>query len=192
MADALLKTLIVLVSICIAANVFFLMQGNSLPHSSPLIGEAEHSTVSTESKSVQSSSPPYSSAEDYTATSRSHSSSSSSSSGSEVQQSSGQNSDNAPGIDIANSLCLMRFKISQDTVIFYYEEGEAHSMNMKPVVDSLQQRYNFYYMDQLWNASFNECFGFSGNVPAFLCAGTGQMMIGEVSSSNLEAFARGC
>ena len=87
--------------------------------------------------------------------------------------------------------CYSRFGMSSKTVIFYYESNETHSMNMKSIVDSISSN-RIYPMNQLWNASFNQCFSLSGTVPTFVCAGSKSRVSGEMSQTVLEAFMASC
>ncbi len=88
--------------------------------------------------------------------------------------------------------CLLTYSLDKSNVIFYYQDGEVHSMNMKPIVDSLKDNYSFYYVDELWNFSFNSCFGLSGAVPTFVCAGSREKIVGEVSEEELINFVSKC
>lgn len=87
--------------------------------------------------------------------------------------------------------CLYRYGLEQSSIIFYYTD-DAHSNNMKPIVDDLVQEYDFFWKADLWDKEFNDCFGFVGTVPSFLCAGSKEMLIGEVSRSRLVDFAQDC
>jgi hypothetical protein len=103
-------------------------------------------------------------------------------------------SDSNPSGTIAGrstSDCYSRFGMSSNTIVFYYESNETHSINMKSVVDSMDPG-RFYPMTQLWNASFNQCFDLRGIVPSFVCAGTKSKVSGEMNRSALETFMNSC
>jgi len=88
--------------------------------------------------------------------------------------------------------CFASYNLTAKTIIFYYQD-ELHSNNMKPIVMELESAYKFYWTSDVWNEGFNSCFGHStGAVPTFVCAGTKQKIIGEISKSQLEAFALSC
>ncbi|MEM2956347.1 MAG: hypothetical protein QW041_02120 [Candidatus Pacearchaeota archaeon] len=91
-----------------------------------------------------------------------------------------------------NEGCLNKFNLSRNTIIFYHLD-ELHSNNMKPIVRELEKNYSFYWNNNLSNNEFNNCFGYSsGSIPTFICAGTKQQIVGEISKSVLESFAIAC
>ena len=124
-----------------------------------------------------------------------HNSSGSSISSSSTTSSSGNNNQNYnPPIEPdapAENECLEKYDLSPHTIIFYYT-NEPHSNAMKTIVQELQASYTFYWRSTLWDSYFNSCFGTSGATPAFVCAGTNEKIVGEVSKSLLESFAERC
>jgi len=177
----LLKILTALVALTLVVNVYLLISGDSPNLDSS--GDSYLGSIGVQDQQNSENPPASSDLTESIVTVKNHGSSSTSGSAS---------SDNAYQSAVQLSKCLSKFGMSINTIIFYYEGGEAHSENMKSLVDSLNSTYRFYYLNQLWNASYNSCFGFSGNVPAFLCAGGGQRIVGEVSRGALEGFARDC
>ena len=89
-----------------------------------------------------------------------------------------------------NNNCLNKYNLTKSTIIFYYQK--FYSDAMIPVVQELESSYDFYWTDELWNYKFNSCFGLSGITPTFVCAGTNQKIMGEISKSELENFAKNC
>jgi len=87
--------------------------------------------------------------------------------------------------------CLEKYGFDAHTVIFYYSD-EPHSNAMKTIVRELETVYGFYWTSALWNEEFNSCFGTTGVTPAFVCSGTGEILLGEVPKSMLESFAERC
>lgn len=126
----------------------------------------------------------YSSSDDVSATNSQSGSGGSNSGGQEPENSSS-------GGETTSSECLQDYGLSENTIIFYYA-NEPHSDAMKTIVIELSSTYEFYWQDMLWDSDFNECFGTSGATPAFVCAGTGEKLIGEVPKSMLENFAEEC
>jgi hypothetical protein len=87
--------------------------------------------------------------------------------------------------------CITKYNFTSNTIIFY-NVNELHSNNMKPIVQSLMQ-YKFYWKNTTYDSEFNTCFEYSQIVtPEFICIGTNQRLIGEVSKSALEGFASSC
>ncbi len=83
------------------------------------------------------------------------------------------------------------FNLSEDAIIFYHS-SDIHSYNMKPIVEKLEKDYPVFWQSDLWDEDFNNCFGFSGNVPAFVCSSSSKMITGEISFEELENFASNC
>ena len=92
---------------------------------------------------------------------------------------------------ITSSECLQNYSLSKDAIIFYYS-NEVHSNTMKLIVQELQSELTFYWTNSLWNDGFNSCFGTAGATPTFVCAGTGEKLVGEIPKSILENFAGRC
>lgn len=88
--------------------------------------------------------------------------------------------------------CLTNYNIGEHTIIFYHL-NEPHSNAMKPIVQELETIYNFYWQNDVWDGDFNSCFGHStGAIPAFVCAGTKEKIVGQVSKAQLIDFAGNC
>ena len=87
--------------------------------------------------------------------------------------------------------CLDKFNLTSSTIIFYYS-NDPHSNVMIPIVSDLDEIYKFHSTSNLWNYEFNQCFGLSGTMPAFVCAGSKEKIDGEVSKSVLEEFCKRC
>jgi hypothetical protein len=63
---------------------------------------------------------------------------------------------------------------------------------MKAIVNQLTN-YTFYIKTSLIDSGFNYCLGYSSlTIPTFICAGTKQSLVGEVSKATLEGFAAVC
>ena len=120
-----------------------------------------------------------------------HSSSESSSTSSSTTSNSEDEADISEPDTPAQDDCLGEYELSPRTIIFYYTD-EPHSNAMKTIAQELQAEYTFYWTASLWDSKFNSCFGTSGATPAFVCAGTKEKIVGQVSKSLLEDFAEGC
>ena len=103
----------------------------------------------------------------------------------------GSGGSNSGGQETISDECLKKYNLNSETIIFYYA-NELHSNAMKPLVQTLQSNFMFYWTDTLWDDEFNSCFGTSGVTPTFVCAGTREKLIGEVPKQTLEAFSQEC
>lgn len=195
MANSLIKFLAALVAIALIINIYFLIEEYPSENQSSFSDIASENATEGNASNTASTANAANAAGSFARSRKSSSSSSSESSdsgsssfqsGQDSQPSSGQNPQ--PQADS----CLQRFSLSSNTVIFYYKENELHSMNMKIIVNQMNSTYTFYYMDQIWNASFNECFNLSGNIPSFVCSGSRQKVAGEISKTSLENFTKSC
>jgi len=87
--------------------------------------------------------------------------------------------------------CLEKFNLTSDMIIFYHS-NDIHSNAMIPIVSDLDGIYKFHDISNLWDYEFNHCFGLSGTVPSFVCAGSKEKLEGEVSKTVLEDFCKRC
>lgn len=93
--------------------------------------------------------------------------------------------------------CASKYNVSSSTVIFYHANWCPHCQNMVPIVEELQNAgYTFHYAETSENTGTEviECFQefMEGGVPQFICAGTGEIAVGEMPSAELKEFADNC
>jgi hypothetical protein len=99
-----------------------------------------------------------------------------------------QNNTNTTSTD-----CLTKYNLTNETLIFYYSQSDMYSEDMQLIVSELSENYTFYKTGQLWDDEFNACFSIeAGHTPTFVCAGTQERIVGEVSRDELKAFADKC
>jgi parvulin-like peptidyl-prolyl isomerase len=96
-----------------------------------------------------------------------------------------------------DNTCRDNNGISTDTVIFYHADWCPHCQRMVPVVEDLESEgYNFLWAETSTNEGSvaKQCFGdvIQGGVPQFICAGTNDYELGEMSKSELRDFADRC
>ena len=93
--------------------------------------------------------------------------------------------------------CIAKYGVSKDTVIFYHADWCPHCQKMKPIVEELSSEYNFLAVETSSgdNIEVMECFYDkmeSQGVPQFICAGTGEIVVGEMPKEKLVSFAKKC
>ncbi|MEA3430111.1 MAG: peptidylprolyl isomerase [Nanoarchaeota archaeon] len=96
--------------------------------------------------------------------------------------------------------CFTEFGLTKDTVILYYLDSNKcpQCQNMFASVKSLEGKgYNFYYADIADKGSLDvldACFSdlVEGKAPLFICAGSGEYVLGEMKESSLVKFAQEC
>jgi hypothetical protein len=170
MSRTILILLIAIVAVALIVNIAFILENNA-----PSTNASSTNAIGQTLNSEQQMSISHSSAEGSEDSSDSETSSNPASQAQTVQ------------IDA----CLVDYNLSRNTVIFYNMD-ELHSNNMKPVVRALSG-YNFYWKNTTYDSKFNSCWGYyQATTPTFICAGTKAMLVGEVSKSALEAFAKLC
>jgi len=107
----------------------------------------------------------------------------------------------AVNVDDANAgnTCIDNYdEIADDTVIFYHASWCPHCRNMGPIVEDLEDEgYKFLWAETSSGENTHivaECFSdvIQGGVPEFICAGTSDYELGEMSKSQLRNFAEKC
>jgi parvulin-like peptidyl-prolyl isomerase len=94
--------------------------------------------------------------------------------------------------------CYSNYKLSSDTVIFYHAEWCPHCQNMMPIVQELESEgYKFHWVETTSGKGMDvvdACFKdlIQGGVPEFICAGTQEVKMGEMSKAALKTFADNC
>ncbi len=94
--------------------------------------------------------------------------------------------------------CYRGYGISKETVIFYYADWCPYCKKMKDVVDELEiEGYDFYWANAESDDAkkmIDECFSdiVEGAVPEFICAGSKEFKLGEMSKAELKGFAERC
>lgn len=94
--------------------------------------------------------------------------------------------------------CIQKYGVSDNTVIFYHADWCPHCNNMKPIVQELEnQGFSFVWVETEDNQAMNmikECFSdvIGKGVPEFICAGSKEVKMGEMSKSKLKEFAENC
>ncbi len=100
---------------------------------------------------------------------------------------------NNEGVDYSDC-----FSGSPDTVVFVYSNSCPHCHNMMPIIQELEGEGHKFYWAESSDAGarqvINECFSdlMSGYVPQFICPPNGEEITGEMSKSELKAFAEEC
>jgi len=88
--------------------------------------------------------------------------------------------------------CPDNYGLAANSILLYYTD-EPHSKAMLPIVAELEgSGYFFYKTNDLWNQKAGRCFDLVGSTPTFVCAGSKQKLVGEVSKETLQEFARNC
>jgi parvulin-like peptidyl-prolyl isomerase len=98
--------------------------------------------------------------------------------------------------DVENT-CIDNYGITGDTIIFYHADWCPHCTKMMPIVEDLEDEgYNFLWAETSSRESsvIVECFSdvIQGGIPEFICAGTNEYRLGEMSKSQLRNFADKC
>jgi len=99
---------------------------------------------------------------------------------------------------VVNGDCIGNYDLDSDAVIFYHASWCPHCKNMVPIVNELKEEgYNFHWAESESGEGVDvvvECFQdvLQGGVPQFICAGTKDYKMGEMSKSALKAFADEC
>ncbi len=94
--------------------------------------------------------------------------------------------------------CLMKYNISENTVLFFFSQTCPHCHRMMPKAEELSSEgYLFKKMDVADSNSISvlkQCFSdvpMSG-VPLFVCSSNGEYVVGEMSEQDLRSFAAAC
>jgi FKBP-type peptidyl-prolyl cis-trans isomerase 2/glutaredoxin len=99
---------------------------------------------------------------------------------------------------IDQSTCYGKYGISKGTVVFVHSNTCPHCQNVKPIVQELKNQGYSFYLAESQDADaqkvVNECFGdvLSGYIPQFICVNNKKENTGEMSQSELQAFADEC
>lgn len=100
--------------------------------------------------------------------------------------------------EIQETECAAQHNITPDTVIFYHASWCPHCTKMIPIVEELQEDgYNFYWAETSTGKGtepITKCFSdvLQGGVPQFICAGTKEFRMGEMTKKELKEFAENC
>jgi foldase protein PrsA len=100
-------------------------------------------------------------------------------------------------LSTVDNSCRDNNGISIDTVIFYHADWCPYCQRMVPIVEDLEaEGYTFLLAETSTNEGsiVKECFSdvLQGGVPQFICAGTNEYEMGEMSKSALKDFADAC
>jgi len=93
--------------------------------------------------------------------------------------------------------CIGSNGISEDTIIFYHADWCPHCNNMVSVIRDLEKEgYKFFWAETSEEEGniVRECFSnvLTGGIPEFICAGTSNYKLGEMSKAVLRDFAENC
>lgn len=94
--------------------------------------------------------------------------------------------------------CATENKLDKNSVIFIYSESCPHCQRMKPIVTELEtEEYKFKWAsvsDSAIKPILSNCYSdvLAGGVPQFICARTGQTIVGEQAKETLKSFAQSC
>jgi foldase protein PrsA len=97
-----------------------------------------------------------------------------------------------------DSSCYEKYGLTSDTVIFYHANWCPHCQKMMPIVQELEQDdYKFYWAESSDTEAtkvVSECFSdvIEGSIPEFICAGTKEYQMGEMSKEDMQGFADDC
>lgn len=97
-----------------------------------------------------------------------------------------------------DNTCYTNYGLKYNTIIFYHASWCPHCTNMKPIIKELESEgYNFYWVESDTNTGtevIESCFKdtIQGGVPQFICTGTKQSVLGEMSKDKLKSFADKC
>jgi len=83
------------------------------------------------------------------------------------------------------------YNLTLDTVIFYYSD-DAHSLNMFPIVEELENNYSFYKTNETWDKNAQEYLEMIGTTPTFICVKNNERLVGEVPKQQLINFCNNC
>lgn len=100
----------------------------------------------------------------------------------------------------AYSACINDHGLTNDTVIFYFSETCPHCERMKPHVESLEKEgFKVLWADATSGENVNvlkECFADKSDklngVPAYICANSGAIKVGEMPEEDLRSFFEDC
>jgi len=99
---------------------------------------------------------------------------------------------------VDSSTCYGGYGLSKETVIFYHADWCPHCQNMMPIVKELEaDGYKFHWAETTSGKgveAVTACFKdvVKGGVPEFICAGTKEIQLGEMSKEGLKSFADKC
>jgi len=94
--------------------------------------------------------------------------------------------------------CIQKYGLTDKTVIFYHASWCPHCKNMVPIIEDLEEEgYSFIWVevdDKESMAIIDDCFSdvVGQGVPEFICAGSKEVKMGEISKSALKKFAESC
>jgi parvulin-like peptidyl-prolyl isomerase/glutaredoxin len=100
--------------------------------------------------------------------------------------------------DDVSDECIKKYSLKGDAIVFYHADWCPHCTKMKSIVEELENEgFEFYWAevdDKEAAAVIGNCFKdvVEKGVPEFICAGTKEMKMGEISKTALKSFAEKC
>jgi thiol-disulfide isomerase/thioredoxin len=94
--------------------------------------------------------------------------------------------------------CLLRFNLTEDTIIFIYSDTCPYSRQMFGIVDELKKEYKVYFANVADSKTPTLVFSCLSNVaqyratPEFVCPANGKSLLGAVEKYELEKFFEDC